>query len=318
MTMGNLALVFPGQGSQSVGMGKDLANAYTEAAAAFAQADQALGFSLSRLCFEGPAEELNDTANAQPALLAAGIAALRALQSEFGQSAQPQVVAGHSVGEYAALVASGALGFPDALRLVRQRGLLMKQAGENTSGGMAAVIGGEWEDIDRLCKRLADENGWVLQIANDNCPGQVVVAGDDPALEAFAAQGKAVGVKIFKRLAVSVACHTERMRAAQYELDRALAASPVKEASVPLCANVSGQVITGAADIRAELAGQLCSPVQWTRSVRAMTALGATRFIEIGAGSVLQGLIRRIEAGAVCTGFATAEDVAGVKALLEG
>ena len=316
--MDGLALVFPGQGSQQVGMGKALADNDPAAAAVFAQADEVLGFALSRLCFEGPAEALNDTANAQPALLTASVAALRALESTFGAGEQPRVVAGHSVGEYAALVACGALAFPDALRLVRQRGMLMKRAGENASGGMAAAIGGELPEIQRLCQQLAAENGWVLQIANDNCPGQVVVAGDDAALEAFSAQCKTVGVKIFKRLAVSVACHTERMRPAQDELDRALAGAPIQDAGIPLCANVNARVITSAGDIRGELGQQLCAPVQWSASVRAMAALGVMRFIEVGPGSVLQGLIRRIEPGFACAGFASPEDAPAIHALLAG
>ncbi len=220
--MGPLAFQFPGQGSQYVGMGKDLADRFLAAARVFAEADEALGFPLSRLCFEGPAEELNDTANAQPAILTVSVAALRVLE-ERGE--RPACVAGHSVGEFAALVAAGALTFEDALGLVRERGRLMREAGQANPGGMAAVLGLEADRVAALCREVTAAVGRPVGVANDNCPGQVVISGDEEALRAAIEAAQAAGARRVVRLAVSVAAHSPLMAEAAAAFRQALARS---------------------------------------------------------------------------------------------
>jgi [acyl-carrier-protein] S-malonyltransferase len=287
-------LQFPGQGSQRVGMGKDLCDLSPAAAAVFAQADQVLGFPLSRLCFEGPPEALNDTANTQPAILTTSVAALRALEEHLRE---PAFVAGHSLGEFSALVAAGTLSFEEALLLVRKRGQLMKQAGERNPGGMAAVIGLEATQVDECCARVREANGGYVGIANDNCPGQVVISGDEQALQAGIEAMVAAGARKVVRLAVSIAAHSPLMAETAAAFRQALEKVTIRPPKVPFVANATAGPLTEPDQIRGALSQQLTSPVYWTGSVRWMIRQGVTRFVEVGPGEVLTGLLRRIDQG---------------------
>jgi [acyl-carrier-protein] S-malonyltransferase len=288
------AFLFPGQGSQKVGMGKDLAAAEPSARAVFAEADEILGFPLSKVCWEGPAEELNDTAVTQPALLTHSVAVLRALQARQPDFA-PAVVAGHSLGEFSALVSAGALDFAPALRLVEQRGRLMKEAGQRTPGGMAAVLGMQVEQIDEICRAVAAESGGVIQVANDNCPGQTVISGDETALAAAMERLAAAGAKRTIRLAVSIAAHSALMEPAISTFGRAVDEAGVTDPAIPVVGNVGAELLRTAAGLRNDVKAQLMARVRWTESVRRMIAGGVHTFAEIGTGDVLIGLIRRID-----------------------
>jgi [acyl-carrier-protein] S-malonyltransferase len=288
------AFVFPGQGSQAVGMGQDLAQVYPVARDTFAEADDVLGFALSALCFEGPEEALNDTLNTQPALFAASMAAWRALHSA-GWSAPAAFAAGHSMGEYTALAAAGALTFADGLRLVRERGRLMKEAGERSPGGMAAVLQVEAKALDDICLRASQETGKVVQVANYNSPGQIVISGDNQALEVAVQLAQAAGARRVRRLAVSIAAHSPLMAVIADEFRRAVEATPIRPPQTPVVANVTARPLTSADDIRQEMVAQLTSSVRWIESVETMAARGVTRFIEIGPKDVLTGLVRRID-----------------------
>lgn len=291
----NVALVFPGQGSQFVGMGKALYDASAAARHVFDQADEILAFPLSRLCFHGPADELEDTVNAQPAILTFSIAALEALKerlAEAGHKVEPVVVAGHSLGEFSALVAAGVLDFPSGLVLVRERGRLMKEAGEISPGGMAAVIGLDAETLAAVCSEAAD--GGILAVANDNCPGQTVISGEVAALLRAMEMAKARGAKRVARLGISIASHSPLMARASAGLGEALGRLPMLAPQIPIVANVSGTAMLSVDDVRQELAHHVERPVNWTRSVMEMVNGGATTFVEVGPGQVLSGLIRRI------------------------
>jgi [acyl-carrier-protein] S-malonyltransferase len=288
------AFVFPGQGSQKVGMGKDLASADPSARAVFAEADDILGFPLSRLCWEGPAEELNDTSVTQPALLTHSVAVLRALQARHPALA-PAVVAGHSLGEFSALVAAGALEFASALRLVQERGRLMKEAGHRNPGGMAAVLGLDVEHIDAICRAVEAESGGVVQVANDNCPGQVVISGGEGALATAMERLAAAGAKRTIRLAVSIAAHSKLMAPATATFGLRVDEAGVRDPLIPVVGNVGAVVLRSAAEIGADVKAQLTSRVRWTESVQYMIAEGTRTFAEVGTGEVLIGLIRRID-----------------------
>jgi [acyl-carrier-protein] S-malonyltransferase len=301
--------LFPGQGSQYVGMGQALADAYPAARRTFEEADDVLGFGLSALCFEGPEDLLTDTINAQPALLTASIAALRALAQEVGtppgailvddlSGGTPNALAGHSLGEYTALVAAGSLTFADGLRLVRTRGRLMKEAGARTPGMMAAVLGLDETQVAALCREAAATTGGVAQVANDNCPGQVVISGDRAGMEAAMAALSAAGAKKVMPLAVSIAAHSPLMAQATAEFRAAIAATPIKPPAVPVYANTTAAPLTSVDGVRGELEAQLTGSVRWTESIQAMTAVGIERFVEVGPGEVLTGLVKRIARGA--------------------
>lgn len=288
------ALVFPGQGSQAAGMGKEAAEAYPAAREIFQQADTILGFSLSAMCFDGPQALLDDTINTQPALYVCGIALWRALQSQH-PSFEPHFAAGHSLGEFTALAAAGAMSFEDGLRLVRERGRLMKQAGEQSPGAMAALLGLDTDNVRALCAQAAQQTGGVLVLANDNCPGQVVISGDNATLEIGLELAKAAGAKRAVKLAVSIAAHSPLMQSAAVDFQKALAEVNFRPPSLPVYANTSAQPLTSVEAIRHELNGQLTQSVRWTESVQAMIAAGAERFVELGPGDVLCGLLKRID-----------------------
>ena len=292
----NVVYVFPGQGSQVVGMGKDLYDHSPAARAAFDEADAILGTSLSSLAFEGPAEELNDTFNAQPALLVTSIAAMRALDERAaaeGTQVTPNVMAGHSLGEFTALVASGALGFAETLTLVRERGRLMREAGIERPGGMAAVLGLDEAPLVAVCEQ-ASAHG-VINVANANCPGQIVISGEVAALDVAMELAKAAGAKRVARLPVSIASHSPLMAEASRQLRAITDGLPILDPRVPIVGNVSGMPIRTADELRAELEHHVERPVNWTGSVQQMISMGADTFVELGAGNVLAGLIKRID-----------------------
>ncbi len=293
-------LMFPGQGSQHVGMAKALVDAHPVARATLEEADDLLGFALSQLCFDGPEEALTDTVNAQPALLAASVATLRAIEHELaGEPAHSQdrgaaLVAGHSLGEYSALVAAGSMGFGDALHLVRERGRLMKEAGERVPGLMAAVLGLDEEQVARLCAEATAQGG-TAQVANDNCPGQVVISGDQAGMARAMAALTAAGARKVVPLAVSIASHSPLMAPAAEALRAAIDATPIQAPQVPVIGNISAQPLATADAIRAELVAQLTGSVRWTASMQYAVAAGITHFVEIGPGDVLEKLVRRID-----------------------
>lgn len=290
-----LAFVFPGQGSQYVGMGKGIYEVSAAARRVFHQADEVLGFSLSSMCFNGPGDELNDTINAQPAILTVSLAYLEALRERWhtlGSSISPVVVAGHSLGEFTALVAAGVLDFADGLRLVRERGRIMKENGDLVPGGMAAVIGLDREVLEDVCAE-AGEVGIVV-LANDNCPGQSVISGDNVALQRAMELAKARGARRAVRLDISIASHSPLMERASQQFNELASRIHLHEPDIPIIANITGQMVTTAEDIRKEIAQHVVRPVQWTGSVREMVNSGVNTFLEVGPGNVLGGLIRRI------------------------
>ncbi|MBI4772382.1 MAG: ACP S-malonyltransferase [Chloroflexi bacterium] len=305
------AFVFPGQGSQAVGMGRELALASAAARQTFLEADELLGFKLSALCWEGPESALNDTVNTQPALLAHSVAALRALHEALGEL-RPAYVAGHSLGELSALTATGALSFPDALRLVRERGRLMKAAGEAAPGGMAAILNLGTALVAELCAQASAATGKSVQVANDNCPGQVVISGDDAALEAAMALARERGARRALRLAVSIAAHSQLMAPAQQGFSAAVAATTFRAPAIPVVGNVSAAPLTSPQEIRAELAAQLTSPVRWSESVQTMLGHGVTTFVELGSKDVLTGLLKRIDRAAAGLAVGAPQDLAAL------
>ena len=289
----SIAFVFPGQGSQYVGMGADLVEQSPAAAAIYRRADVALGFPLSRLILEGPAEELDLTVNAQPAILATSVAYLEALReeaAEAGVELRPVALAGHSAGQYAAAVAAEAIDFADALHLVRERGRIMQERG--IEGGMGAVIGLSDEQVHDIVE-AAREHG-EISVANANAPGQIVLSGVIPALVFALEMSRTVGARRAVRLTVSVASHSPLMRRARDEFGRILTRVPFRDPAIPMLGNVHGSVIRTADGLRTELTDHLVHGVQWTASVRRMVSGGVTDFVEIGPGRVLSGLIRRI------------------------
>ncbi|MEW6223352.1 MAG: ACP S-malonyltransferase [Chloroflexota bacterium] len=299
--MNQIAFVFPGQGSQAVGMGRALAQSSPAAANAFRIADEALGEPISRLAWEGPEVELNRTENAQPALLAASIAYLEAVREQWAQlhvdGADPAFAAGHSMGQYTALVAAGALDLADAVRLVRERGVQMQRSGSGREGRMAAIIGLDDERLPELVAQ-ASVHG-VFGVANRNSPGQVVVSGERAAIEASLAIAKTLGAKRAIELPVSVAAHSPLMAEAAEGMRGVLAGITFRDPHPPLLANADARLITTADACRAELVDHLTTGVDWVGAIRAMRERGITTFVEIGPGRVLTGLIKRIDADAV-------------------
>ena len=290
-----LLYLFPGQGSQQVGMGKEMAEAYPAARAVLCEADDLLGISLSKLCFEGPEERLTDTINAQPALFASSMAALNALQSELGDLPRPAFFAGHSMGEYTALAAAGCIDFADGLRLVRERGRLMQEAGAKQPGRMAAVIGLSQEVVAQICAEAAVDHDGVAQIANDNCPGQLVISGDERSVAAAMQALEKAGARKVVPLAVSIAAHSPLMEPAAAQLKATIDATEVRAPLSPVIGNTSGRPLDSAEAICQELNAQLTGSVHWTDSMVFAVDAGVNTVVEIGSGSVLTGLMRRIQ-----------------------
>ncbi|MCR2804975.1 ACP S-malonyltransferase [Paenibacillus soyae] len=289
--MAKTAFVFPGQGAQAVGMGKDAYEAFANVKELFGQADQALGFDLTSLIFEGPEESLKQTANTQPALLTVSVAYLKLLE---GSGLKADYVAGHSLGEYSALVAAGVLSFEDAVRIVRARGQYMEQAVPSGQGAMAAVLGAEREALAQLCESITAE-GAAVELANVNCPGQIVVSGTAAGVQAVVEKGKEIGAKRVIPLEVSGPFHSSLMKPAAERLAETLEAPQWKDAEVPVVANVTAKEVTEASAIRGLLVEQVYSPVLWEDSVRYLIEQGVDTFVEIGSGTVLAGLIKKID-----------------------
>ncbi len=288
--MKEIAFIFPGQGSQSVGMGKELYERFPAAKAVFDAADAALGFSITDLCFNGPEEELRKTFNTQPAILTVSIACYEVLK-EHG--IVPKIVAGHSLGEYSALVAAGTLSFSDAVQLVRKRGQFMQDAVPLGEGSMAAVLGLERQTVVEICQKAQEEFG-AVQAVNFNCPGQIVIAGKKEAVEKAAEMLKAAGAKRAIMLPVSAPFHSTLMKPAAERLEAELKTITANDALIPVVANVNGQIITNGQEIKVSLVKQADSPVEWEECIAEIVKYGANTLVEVGPGKVLTALTKKI------------------------
>ena len=297
--MGRIAFLFPGQGAQSVGMGKRLAESLPAARALYDRAGEVLGYDLARLCFEGPAEELDSTVRSQPALFVTSLAAVEALRAEA-----PDVVlaceatAGLSLGEYTAMVFAGVMEFEDGLRLVHKRGAAMQQAADATPSGMVSLLGLERVEVEALCKKARGSD--VLEIANLLCPGNIVISGSNAACERAAEMAQSFGAMRAVPLAVAGAFHTVIMKPAESKLAEALADVPMQPPRIPVVANLDARPHDDTEQIRKLLMRQVLEPVQWEDSMRYLLAEGFDQFYEVGPGRVLRGLLRRIDRGASC------------------
>ncbi|MCA9898891.1 MAG: ACP S-malonyltransferase [Ardenticatenaceae bacterium] len=286
------AYLFPGQGAQHVGMGLELYQNTPEARAVFDQADEQLGIALSTLCFEGPEETLTDTVNQQPALFVTSMAMWQRMQAQGWEL--PAYVAGHSLGELSALTAVGALSFADGLSLVRKRGELMKAAGEQEPGAMAAILALDIPTVQQICEQASNDSG-AVQVANDNCPGQVVISGDEDALmRAMTLAEEAKARKVVK-LPITIAAHSRLMASAAEAFAQAVDATPIQAPSVPVIANVTAQPLTTPDQIREELKAQLTAGVSWTDSMNYLLAQDVDTFVEVGPGDTLLSFMKRIE-----------------------
>ena len=288
--MKSIAFIFPGQGSQYVGMGKELYGNFSVAKQIFEEANDTLRFSISTLCFQGPEEELKLTENTQPAILTTSIATFKVFQTEKGIN--PQFAAGHSLGEYSALVASGALSFAEAVQTVRLRGKFMQEAVPVGEGAMAAILGMEREDVEKLCEEVAA--GEILSPANFNCPGQIVIAGHSNAVQRAIERVKQEG-KRATLLPVSAPFHSSLMKPAGARLERALEEITVRDLNVPVVTNVEAEINTSKDRVKPLLVAQVSSPVRWEESMRRMIKEGIEQVLEIGPGKVLSGLMKRID-----------------------
>jgi [acyl-carrier-protein] S-malonyltransferase len=311
MTANDIAWLFPGQGSQQVGMGRGLVDAHPLARQTLEEADDLLGFSLSRTMLEGPKEALDDTINTQPALYVHSMALVRVGREE-GLLPAAAWAAGHSLGEYSALAAAGALTFGDGLRLVRERGRLMREAGEHSPGGMAAIIGLDDVLVAQLCGE-ASTSEEPVQVANFNCPGQVVISGAKAAIARASDLARSAGARKVVALDVSIAAHSPLMESARAAFARAIEDTPVENPLPPIVGNVSAMPLRAPAEIRDELLAQLTGSVRWTDSIRFLLEQGVTTFIEIGPGEVLAGLVKRIDRATARHTVATLEDLVAVR-----
>jgi [acyl-carrier-protein] S-malonyltransferase len=287
--MGKIAFIFAGQGAQYVGMGKELAENIEVSRKVFEEADKSLGFSISSLCFEGAKEELDKTENTQPAILTTSVAALKALE---GKGIKPDVVAGLSLGEYSALVCSGAINFSDAVKLVKKRGRFMQEAVPAGVGTMAAVLGLGAEDVKEVCAEASDFG--IVEPANFNCPGQIVIGGEIEAVKVASEKAKERGAKVMP-LSVSAPFHTSMLKLAARKLEEELSSIEINEISVPVITNVTGDYIRNAPDIKELLKKQVMSSVLWENSVRRMIEDGVDTFVELGPGKVLSGFVKKID-----------------------
>lgn len=304
------AFVFPGQGSQKVGMMKDLYDQYQVVRDLFAKADEVLGYSIKEMCFAGPEEALRETANTQPAILTASVACYEVLK-ELGYT--PDVVAGHSLGEYSALVAAGAIKFEDAVLLVHKRGAFMQEAVPLGEGGMAAIISLAREEVVKICAEVSAEHG-IVQAVNFNCPGQIVIAGKSQAVAIAAEKMKEAGAKRAVMLPVSAPFHSELMEPAALKLKEELDKIEVYDIEIPVVANINGELLTKAEDIKASLVKQAASPVLWEDCMQTMMEYGADKFVEVGPGKVLCGFTRRIDRSLKSSNV---EDIASLEKAIE-
>lgn len=307
-----IAYVFPGQGSQTIGMANDVADAYPVAKETIEEAEDITGINLSELMFNGPQEKLDDTSITQPAMYVASMAIYRALKQETNAS-KPAFLAGHSLGEFTALTISGALSYDDGVKLVQTRGRLMKEAGEQSPGGMAAILALGVEQVEAITKQASEQSGGVVVIANDNCPGQIVISGNNNALEIAIELAKEAGARRTIPLHVSVATHSPLMKPVKEQFTIALNEAGIHDAVIPVYQNVCACPVRDAAEIRANLEKQLVSSVRWTESINAMIEAGVETFVEIGSKNVLTGLLRRINRAK--TGLSI-QDISGIQAFV--
>jgi len=288
----SIAYLFPGQGSQQVGMGRDLYEENAKVQRLFDEADALLGFSLSTLCFEGPEDKLKDTVNQQPALFTTSLAMFTALKTK--DTHPPAFVAGHSMGELSALTAAGCMSFADGLNLARRRGELMAQAGEREPGAMAAVLALDTPTVIQICKEVSEKNSRFVQLANDNCPGQIVISGDKNALNDAVDMIREAGARKVVVLPITIAAHSPLMASASAQFSEAIVATPIQTPQIPIIGNVSAQPLNTVAEIRAELEAQLTAPVRWTESMNYLIEQGVDAVMEVGPGDVLLKLMKRI------------------------